>query len=109
MDKFDVMQHVGPEFDLGNMADLIATETGINPHNTREVLAKFAELLPQALVKYSRVELSGLGVFRLKMRAARAGVFAGQAWETPERVQVRFKAAPAVCRVVADGLDTPAY
>ena len=103
------MKSVGAEFDLGNMADLIATETGINPHNTREVLLKFAELLPQALVKYNRVELHSIGVFRLKVRASRAGVFAGKAWETPERIQVRFKAAPAVCAVVAEGMERPAY
>ena len=109
MDKFDQMQNVGPEFDLGNMADLIATETGINPHNTREVLLKFAELLPQALVKYSRVELYQIGVFSLKVRGPRAGIFAGQTWETPERIQVRFKAAPAVCAVVAEGMERPAY
>ena len=109
MDKFDEMQNVGPEFDLGNMADLIATETGINPHNTREVLLKFAELLPQALVKYNRVELYKIGVFSLKIRQPRAGVFNGQAWETPERIQVRFKAAPAICEVVAEGLERPAY
>ena len=104
------MQSVGPEFDLGNMADLIAMETGINPITGRTVLSAFAAMLPQALAKYGRAEFHDLGTFRLEQRAADSGLTPdGKEWQTPERLKVVFKASPAVCRAVSAERGQPTY
>lgn len=108
------------EYDRNDMASEIAAtiktqdQDGIHDkydaETVLEILDAFGTLLAHALANHSRVEIHELGVFRLEHRPSRKGIDPnGNAWETPDRLQVDFSAAPAMCRILADRLDMQVY
>jgi nucleoid DNA-binding protein len=100
----------GPEFDLTDMALAAAHKTGFSQRTCKEVLDAFAELLPDVLAEYGRIEMHGLGVFRIEKRAARSGLTPdGQPWETPERQEVVFHAAPAINTALTERTGVETY
>lgn len=88
-----------------------STDPKYTPEQVREVLKTAFEQIAVALSDEGfgqRVELHRVGVFALDRRAARAGVLPnGDAWATPERFEIVFRAAPALCADVAAGVDMP--
>lgn len=75
------------EFDLHDLAKC----SGVSVDNICTVFAVLAE----ALAVHRRADLHDIGVFKLEQRAPRHGTTPdGQAWETPERWQATFDAAP---------------
>lgn len=103
-------EKVGAEFDRTDMAHAIAERTGINAHNVTEVLKALAGVLPDALVQFGgRIEIHGLGVFRLEDRAPRSGNDPhGEPFETGNRQEIVFHASPGINEIITDrtGIET---
>lgn len=103
-------EKVGAEFDRSDMAHAIAERTGINAHNVTEVLKGLASVLPDALVQFGgRVEIAGLGVFRLEDRAPRSGKDPqGEPFDTGNRQEIVFHASPDINTTVTErtGIET---
>ena len=104
------IENVGAEFDRTDMAHAIAERTGINPISVIEVLKGLASVLPDALVQFGgRVEIHGLGVFRLEDRAPRSGNDPqGEPFETGNRQEIVFHAGPDINTTVTKrtGIET---
>ena len=101
----------GGEFDLNDMAMAVAGKVGYSAKTCREVLQAFSDILPIALVaNHGRIEMHGLGVFRIEKRASRSGLTPdGQLWETSERQEVVFHAAPAVNAAITERTGVETY
>lgn len=71
----------------------IANTTGISPRDADDVLAATLEHITNALARNETVQLSGLGSFIVKARAARSGrnPKTGEAMTIAASNQVQFK------------------
>ena len=78
---------IAGEFDLLDLSKC----SGVSVDDICTVFATLAE----ALAVHNRADLHDIGVFKLEKRAPRHGNTPdGQPWETPERWQATFDAAP---------------
>jgi nucleoid DNA-binding protein len=102
---------VGPEFDRTDMALAIAERTQINPYTVTEVLKGLASVLPDALVQFGgRVEIKGLGVFRLEERNPRKGITPQKkAFKTGKRQEIVYHAAPEINHTVTQRTEIETY
>ena len=75
-----------------DIANAIATTTGIPALQVQEVVQKTFDAIVATLVTERRIELRGFGVFEVKKRAARNGrnPRTGEKVFVPERLVVKF-------------------
>jgi nucleoid DNA-binding protein len=100
----------GQEFDLTDMALAAAHRTGFSPKACKDVLDAFAAILPEVLAEYGRADLHHIGVFRIEKRAPRSGITPdGQPWDTPERQEVVYHAAPAINTALTERTGVETY
>ena len=100
------------ELNLPDLAAVVAEKNGLFQENVEHAVTEFfaavATVLPNAPGK--RIDLTRIGVFKLKKRAARKGMTPppdAQQWELPEHYEVVFSAAPAFAKAIADQLGAP--
>lgn len=110
MEETQVADH-GPELDRSDFAQMLSERSGVHEWRMLETLKILGSTLADALVEGGgRVEIAGLGVFRVETRAPRKGVTPdGKQWEKPEeRQEIVFHAAPAVNAVLTErtGIET---
>jgi nucleoid DNA-binding protein len=98
-----------PEIDRTDISYVIAERSGISPVEALESLKHLGPAIAGGLVSHNRVEIHGVGTFRLEKRAARRGILNGAEWETPERQEIVFEAWPTVAQIVADRTGVPTY
>jgi DNA-binding protein HU-beta len=101
----------GTEFDLGDICRAINAEYGLPYATVRSCIEKFAAILPVAIAEHGRVEIPGLGVFRLKRKAAIKGrnFDTGEAVEIPEGLKVAFKASDDAREAITGMTGKPTY
>lgn len=97
------------EVDRTDLSFEIAEQTGHSPVAVLDTLKRLGPAIADALVSHNRVEIHGLGTFKLKKRAGRSGTLNGVAWGTPERLEIVFEAWPSVAEVVATRTGVPTY
>jgi nucleoid DNA-binding protein len=101
------------EFDRRNLAYNIAEKTGLDQGDVLKMLTALPEILAGALSIPDfggRVEVHGLGTFRLEHRHARHGRTPdGKDWNTPERQEIVFHAWPTLAQAVAKWTDKETY
>lgn len=102
---------VSGEFDRMDMARAISGRTGLTVEQAKLAIDGFAKVLPDALVVNGlRIDIYGLGVFRVELQAPRKGVDPqGNPFETGQRQKVVFEAAPAVNSVLANATGIVTY
>lgn len=111
----------GNEFDLNDLAQQVAAECytpdgfddseEIKKNLKRDIVCAFRKI-GLALVNSEghRMEIHGIGVFKLEHRAARKGTNPnGVPWETPERHEITFTAAPKFAGLIGEALGSPVY
>lgn len=110
MEETQVTDH-GPELDRSDFAQMLSERSGVHEWRMLETLKILGSTLADALVQGGgRVEIAGLGVFRLETRAPRKGVTPdGEPWEVGERQEIVFHAAPAVNAVVTERTGVETY
>lgn len=102
---------IGAEFDRTDLAYAIAEKTGLSPVEAKVAIEGLAKVLPDALVGHGgRIEIHGLGVFRLEDRAPRKGAApGGQPFETGNRQEIVFHAAPVINQIVTERTGVETY
>ena len=100
------------EVNLPDVAAVVAEKNGIFQENVEFAVKEFFSVMAHELPNAHgyRVELNGIGVFKLKKRAARKGMTPppdSQPWEMPEHYEVVFSASPAFSKAIADQLGAP--
>lgn len=93
------------EADLNELRQITLHRTGENPDTVANITGEFFRVIGEALGVHGRVELHGIGVFSLELRAPRSGTDPnGNTWSTPDRFEIEFSAAPAFAKLVAENL-----
>lgn len=98
------------EADYNEIRQIVIHRTGENPDTLRGVLDTFWDVIAEALAIHDRVELHGIGVFKLVDRKEDSGLDPqGRPWETPERREIVFQPSDAYAEKVKafTGEDTP--
>lgn len=120
------MKKEGAEFDLGDLVRHISEQTVVADHSgggepypedyridkgtAKEVLKLAFGGISDALVEFGRVEIAGLGVFRLEPREANEWTLPdGTVWATPDRNKIVFRPSKDFVRTIAEATGTPAY
>lgn len=80
------------EFDLKDAIKRTAANAGISEKEAEKVVKAFLAETETGLAEHGRVEYLGHFSIALKVRKPRSGVFKGQPWSTPERLEPEFKA-----------------
>jgi len=80
------------------LAEAIASKTGVSKAVASEMLAAFVDEVTKALTADDKVALPGFGIFSLSHRAARAGVNpkTGEKLQIPAMKVAKFKAGKAL-------------
>lgn len=120
------MKKQGTEFDLGDLVCHISEQTVVTDHSgggepypedyriDKDTVMKVLKLafagISDALVDFDRVEIAGLGVFRLETRAANEWTLPdGTFWATPDRKKVVFRPSKDFVLAIAEGTGMPVY
>ncbi len=114
------MKKEGAEYDLGdiirNMVEQSFENTQDGPverldEPTAKLAAElFIRAVTTALAIDGRVEINRLGVLALDKREADNGTLPdGTPWETPERLKIVLRPAPALKRTVSEVQEMPVY
>lgn len=64
----ETIEKRGNEFDLGDLARAINERDGLAAAAVRLYLGKVAEILPEILAQYGRIEVPGIGVISVENR-----------------------------------------
>lgn len=110
MEETQTADH-GPELDRSDFAQMLSERSGVHEWRMLETLKILGATLADALVQGGgRVEIAGLGVFRLETRAPRKGVTPdGEPWEVGGRQEIVFHAAPAVNAILTERTGVETY
>jgi len=84
------------------LADAVASKTGVSKAVAGEMLAAFVDEVTKALTQDDKVALPGFGIFSISHRAARAGVNpkTGEKLQIPAMKVAKFKAGKALKEAV---------
>lgn len=84
------------------LADAVASKTGVSKAVAGEMLAAFVDEVTKALTGGDKVALPGFGIFSISHRAARAGVNpkTGEKLQIPAMKVAKFKAGKALKEAV---------
>lgn len=87
------MAVVEKNLDRSELANLVASDTGLSKDDVQRMLQSFFSNLRTGVALTGYAELDGLGSFKLVTRAARKGVSpSGQAYSVPTRLTIKFEA-----------------
>lgn len=83
---------------FSDLVGCIADEAGVSKRVTHDLLKRMAAVVNEGLLRDGRVSITGLGIFRLKWRAARQGINpqTGEPIEIPAQNQIYFKPEAAL-------------
>lgn len=98
------------EADYNEVRQIIIDRVGQNVTMIHDVLDAFWDVIAEALAIHDRVELHGIGAFKLVDRKEDSGLDPqGRPWETPERREIVFQPSDAYAEKVKafTGEDTP--
>lgn len=104
------MNKQGSEFDLGDLVREVADRTEQTATDVKHVLSTAFDVIAEALAEEEthRVELHGVGVFRLRWRKDRTTTLNGTEYLVPGHHRIIFKAAPAFAELVSEITGEPA-
>lgn len=108
------MEVKGTEVNRTDLANEIAKRYGHDADQVDEILKALANVFPDALSVYGRVEFHGLGVFTLSPRAPRMGHITdnqGNAhdWATASRLKIKFKVALPMAKIMTERKGIEVY
>ena len=72
------------------LVDVVAKNTGLKKKDAEAAVSAFVDAVAEALVAGEKVQISGLGTFEVKRRAAREGVNP----QTKKAIKIPAKKAP---------------
>jgi nucleoid DNA-binding protein len=91
------------EADLNDLRQIVLHRTGQDPDTVADIIEAVFDVIAEMLAIHDRVDFHNIGVFKLVHRAPRKGVTPdGEPWETPERYEIEFEAAPHYARKVEE-------
>lgn len=108
------MEIQGIECNRTDLANEIAKRYDHDAEQVDDILKALANVLPDALSVYERVEFHGLGVFRLAHRSPLHGHVTdnqgqGHDWQTPARLKIKFKAALPLAKIISERKGVEVY
>lgn len=97
------MQKEGKEFDRGDLIRHIAEKTGLPIAEVQKVVEWVPITIADAINFFGRAEIKDFGTFTTATVAADKGFLPdGEPWAAPERLKIKFRAAPAIKEQVAN-------
>lgn len=107
------------EADLNDLIQITIHQCGQDADAVSAAIPEFFKVLAESLAIHDRVELHGIGVFKLVKRSARHGITpvmnredgtitGGVPWSTPERFEIEFEASHNFAKTVQEfsGIDS---
>lgn len=101
------MNKQGTEYDLGDLCREVAEREGVTAETAKQIIRSTFEVIAEALVDESRVELHDIGVFSKRQRKERVYKFGDTEFQVPAHFKIGFKPSPSFAITISGGTGVP--